>query len=108
MSLYYTPQNLLLQVVQKGVLRLSHLFKVSDFSDSTAALNKWFSFYLDSKKNSLILAHNAYGRILMDEDLQILSENRFLAAMQLIEGYCSAFYDVKSEELRCSIFQILG
>lgn len=68
-------------------LRVS-VFKISDFSDIGCALNYWFTHI-----NSFSLAHKSFLRILLDEDVKIVTENKFLAAMQLIEGYSSAFQD---------------
>lgn len=73
-------------------LRVS-LFKISDFSDIGSALDFWFTH-----ANSLSMAHKSFERILLDEDVKIVTENKFLAAMQLIEGYSSAFSD-NSENL---------
>ena len=58
------------------------LFKVSDFPNLSEALNWWFEH-----GDKLEQAQNSYGRILLDEDVKIVTENKFLAAMQLIEGY---------------------
>lgn len=76
-----------------GYLRTS-LFKISDFSDISYSIDKWLSYI--NNNPSLVLAHNAYGRIMMDEDAEILTTNRYLAAMQLIEGYVFAFYSKKA------------
>ena len=79
------------------------LFKVSDFPDLGKALNWWFE---NSEK--LRQAQNSYGRILLDEEVRIVTENKFLAAMQLVEGYESAAnsdddkktqFETKKEEL---------
>ena len=55
-------------------------------------MNYWFVHY-----NELYNAQKAYSRILMDEDLKILKIDKFLAAMQMIEGYTQAFGDEESE-----------
>lgn len=65
------------------------VFKISDFSDISAALELWLNY---TRKQDFLLAHESYGRILMDEDVSIVTQNRFLAAMQLIEGFVSAFH----------------
>ncbi|MBR1473065.1 MAG: hypothetical protein IJ602_02260 [Paludibacteraceae bacterium] len=71
-----------------GYLRTA-IFKISDFSDISAALELWLN---NLCKQDFLLAHESYGRILMDEDVGIVTQNRFLAAMQLVEGYVSAFH----------------
>lgn len=65
------------------------LFKLSDFPDVGAALNSWA---VELEKPNFALANKAYGRILLDEDVKIVTENKFLAAMQLVEGYFSSVY----------------
>ena len=71
-----------------GYLRTA-IFKISDFSDISTALDLWLNY---SCKQDFLLAHESYGRILMDEDVGIITQNKFLAAMQLVEGYVSAFH----------------
>ncbi|WP_207645555.1 HEPN domain-containing protein [Marvinbryantia formatexigens] len=71
--------------------RLS-IFKISDFSDLEKAMNFWFEHY-----ENLYNAQKAYSRILLDEELKVVSVNKFLAAMQLIEGYSQAYADEKKE-----------
>lgn len=69
------------------------LFKLTDFQDLEAALNYWFEHY-----KALYNAQQAYSRILLDEDTKIVTVNKFLAAMQLIEGYSQAYVDEKQAE----------
>ena len=38
------------------------------------------------------MANNAYERILLDDDLGVMTINKFLAAMQLVEGYSSELH----------------
>ena len=38
-----------------------------------------------------------YGRILLDEEVEIVTVNKFLAAMQLIEGYTQAYANEEKE-----------
>lgn len=64
------------------------VFKISDFPDINFTLNTWFENYEKMKLSSA-----AYSRILLDEDTMICTSNRFLASMQLVEGYISALYD---------------
>lgn len=68
------------------------LFKISDFPDLGEAMNYWFEHY-----DNLLNAQKAYDRILLDEDLRVVSINKFLAAMQLIEGYTQAYVDERHE-----------
>lgn len=68
------------------------LYKVSDFDDLELALNYWFDNY--SKKYN---AQQAYKRILLDEEVNIVTINKYLAAMQLIEGYAQAYTDEEKE-----------
>ena len=68
------------------------VFKVSDFSDLEYAMNYWFEHY-----DPLFNAQKAYDRILLDEELRVITINKFLAAMQLIEGYTQAYVDDKRE-----------
>lgn len=68
------------------------IFKISDFSDLEKTMNFWFEHY-----EILYNAQKAYSRILLDEELKAVSVNRFLAAMQLIEGYSQAYADEKKE-----------
>lgn len=71
--------------------RLS-VFKISDFSDLEKAMNFWFEHY-----ENFYNAQKAYGRILLDEELKVVTVNKFLAAMQLIEGYSQAHANEKEE-----------
>jgi hypothetical protein len=66
------------------------IFKVTDFPDLKEALNYWFEHY-----EALYNAQQAYSRILLDENLKIVTVNKYLAAMQLIEGYSQAYVDEK-------------
>jgi|GEM_PF-1814230 len=66
-----------------GFLRCS-IFKISDFEDISKAMNTWFEMF-----DKIPLAHGAYQRILLDEDMRLLTVNKFLSAMQLVEGYSS-------------------
>lgn len=68
------------------------IFKISDFADLKNALNYWFSHY-----ESLQNAQKAYDRILLDEEMKIVTINKFLAGMQLIEGYTQAYADEEQE-----------
>lgn len=68
------------------------VFKLSDFSDLEKAMNYWFKHY-DVLRN----AQNAYERILLDEELSVMTVNKYLAAMQLIEGYAQAYTDEEEE-----------
>ena len=68
------------------------IFKVTDFTDAQKAMNYWFDHYGD-----LYNAQQAYGRIMLDEEVKVVSINKFLAAMQMIEGYAQAFIDEKKE-----------
>jgi hypothetical protein len=74
-----------------GYLR-GALFKISDFNDIAKALDYWFVI-LDKTP----LATGAYQRILLDEDVEVVTENKFLAAMQLIEGYTAGYSDNQKE-----------
>lgn len=62
------------------------LFKISDFVDLQKALNYWFGNYYN-----LLNTQKAYSRILLDEEVGVVTINKFLAAMQIIEGYAQAF-----------------
>lgn len=68
------------------------LFKVTDFIDIKGAMNYWFDHYDD-----LYNAQQAYLRIIFDEELKAVSINKFLAAMQMIEGYAQAFANEEEE-----------
>ncbi len=70
----------------------AELFKITDFPDLEFALNYWFEHY-----NALFNAQQAYGRILFDEEMKSVSVNKFLAAMQTIEGYAQAYADEEQE-----------
>ena len=72
------------------------IFKLTDFPDLEFALNYWFEQY-----DALYNAQQAYGRILFDEELKVVTINKFLAAMQMIEGYAQAYAD---EELEVAEF----
>lgn len=72
--------------------RLS-VFKLTDFQILETALNYWFEHY-----EALYNAQQAYSRILLDEDTKIVTVNKFLAAMQLVEGYSQAYVDEKQAE----------
>ena len=72
----------------------SAVFKLSDFPDLEKAMNYWFEHY-DAFHN----AQNAYERILLDEELKVITVNKYLAAMQLIEGYAQTYAD-EAEEVR--------
>ena len=52
------------------------IFKVTDFPDLKEALNYWFEHY-----EALYNAQQAYSRILLDENLKIVTVNKYLAAM---------------------------
>lgn len=75
------------------------VFKITDFTDVKKAMDYWFDNY-DNVHN----AHQAYGRIMFDEELKAVSINKFLAAIQMIEGYAQAFID---EEKEISEFNIM-
>ena len=79
-----------------GFKRVS-VFKLSDFNDLEKAMNFWFEHY-----DKLLNAQKAYDRILLDEELKIATAGKFLAAMQLVEGYAQAFAD---EEQEIKIFE---
>lgn len=68
------------------------LYKVSDFEDLKHALNYWFDNY-----SKIYNAQQAYRRILLDEDVNVVTINKYLAAMQLIEGYAQAYTDEEKE-----------
>lgn len=70
----------------------AELFKITDFPDLEFALNYWFKYY-----DVLFNAQQAYGRILFDEEMKSVSVNKFLAAMQMIEGYAQAYADEEQE-----------
>jgi len=69
------------------------IFKISDFEILDSAINTWLSCY-----DNLQMANKAYQRILLDEDVKIVTHNRFLAAMQEVEGYANAFADESNEK----------
>lgn len=69
-----------------------YVFKLSDFDDLEKAMNYWFEHY-----DKLLNAQKAYERILLDEELKIATAGKFLAAMQLVEGYAQAFVDEEQE-----------
>lgn len=66
------------------------LFKLRDYQQVEIALDYWFKYYYD-----LHNAQQAYSRILLDEDMRIVTINKYLAAMQLVEGYYQAYIDEK-------------
>jgi len=68
------------------------LYKITDFQNLKQGLNYWFTNY--KKINN---AQKAYRRILLDEEVHIVTVNKFLAAMQLIEGYAQAFENKEKE-----------
>ena len=68
------------------------LYKITDFQNLEQAMKYWFSNY-----KKIYNAQQAYGRILLDEDVKIVTINKFLAAMQLIEGYTQAYTDEEKE-----------
>lgn len=72
--------------------RRASIFKLSDFANLEFSMNYWFEHYDD-----LFNAQQAYSRIIQEEEVNIIPINRFLAAMQLIEGYSQAFIDEKKE-----------
>lgn len=69
------------------------IFKLTDFQVLETALNYWFEHY-----KALYNAQQAYSRILLDEDTKIVTVNKFLASMQLVEGYSQAYVDEKQAE----------
>jgi hypothetical protein len=71
--------------------RLS-IFKISDFPNLEKTMDYWFNYY-----KALSNAQQAYGRILLDEEQGLVTTNKFLAAMQLIEGYTQAYIDEAQE-----------
>lgn len=76
----------------RGFLRLS-VFKISDFTDFEKSINWWLENY-----SKIEVVHNAYERILLDEDAKIVSVNKFLSAMQLVEGFSDCFLFNKNKE----------
>lgn len=68
------------------------LYKITDFQNLEYTLRYWFSNY-----NKIYNAQQAYRRILLDEEMNIVTINKFLAAMQLIEGYTQAYTDEEKE-----------
>lgn len=68
------------------------LYKITDFQDLEQALKYWFSNY-----RNIHNAQQAYERILLDEEMKIVTINKFLAAMQLIEGYTQAYANEEKE-----------
>lgn len=70
----------------------SALYKITDFQDLGHALKYWFSNY-----PKIYNAQQAYRRILLDEEVKIVTTNKFLASMQLIEGYTQAYTDEENE-----------
>lgn len=68
------------------------IYKITDFQNLDQALKYWFSNY-----EKIHNAQQAYGRILLDEEVKIVTTNKFLAAMQLIEGYTQAYADEEKE-----------
>ncbi|MCM1466857.1 MAG: hypothetical protein NC086_01815 [Alistipes sp.] len=74
-----------------GYRRVS-IFKLSDFANLEFAMDYWFEHYED-----LFNAQQAYSRIIQDEEMNIIPINRFLTAMQLIEGYSQAHTNEEKE-----------
>lgn len=70
----------------------SFLYKITDFQNLEQALRYWFSNY-----EKIYNVQQAYGRILLDEEVKIVTTNKYLAAMQLIEGYTQAYADEEKE-----------
>lgn len=68
------------------------IYKITDFQNLDQALKYWFSNH-----EKIYNAQQAYGRILLDEEVKIVTINKFLAAMQLIEGYAQAYADEEKE-----------
>lgn len=68
------------------------LYKISDFENLKQALSYWFENY-----SKICNAQQAYKRILLDEEVNIVTINKYLAAMQLIEGYAQAYIDEEKE-----------
>lgn len=68
------------------------LYKISDFEGLKQALSYWFDNY-----SKIYNAQQAYKRILLDEEVNIVTINKYLAAMQLIEGYAQAYVDEEKE-----------
>ena len=68
------------------------LFKLTDFPELKPALDYWFEHY-----EALYNPQQAYSRILLDEDTKLVTVNRYLAAMQLVEGFSQAYADEKKE-----------
>ncbi|HCL08515.1 MAG TPA: hypothetical protein DHW25_01135 [Blautia sp.] len=68
------------------------LYKVTDFQNLEQALEYWFCNY-----RNIYNAQQVYGRILLDEEVEIVTVNKFLAAMQLIEGYTQAYANEEKE-----------
>lgn len=78
--------------VDSTSFKRARLYKITDFPDLEFAFNYWFEHY-----DVLFNAQQAYGRILFDEEVKVVSENKFLAAMQMIEGYAQAYVDEEQE-----------
>lgn len=69
------------------------IFKLTDFTDLQTTFNYWLAHY-----EALNNAQMAYERILLDEDVKVYTINKFLAAMQLVEGYSQAYIDEKEKK----------
>lgn len=91
-GVYNFPKEKLKSLDNSGVDTTSYkrvsLFKISDFPNLEEAMNYWFKYY-----KALSNAQQAYARILLDEEQGLVTSNKFLAAMQLIEGYTQAYVD---------------
>ena len=68
------------------------LYKITDFQNLEQVLRYWFANY-----KKIYNAQQSYKRILLDEEVKTATINRFLAAMQLIEGYTQAYADEEKQ-----------
>lgn len=57
------------------------LFKISDFKEIDKIYIKWVKIIQENK-----LAFNSYRELLLDEEMKIITANKFLKVMQIIEG----------------------
>lgn len=80
-------------VDSRSFLRKS-IFKVSDFEDSIGQAIDVFR----EIKNECMLACEAYKQILLDEEVKIGTYNKFLKAMQIVEGFQRVKIDESEEE----------
>lgn len=65
------------------------IFKVTDFGDSIGqAISTFYEI-----QNECMLACEAYKQILLDEEIQISTYNKFLKVMQVVEGFQRAKID---------------